>query len=897
MPPKLNTAKAPHLAAIAHGLSKSTVSSAIRHPALDAQDIMVEDAHMSELLQLLWPQIQHLANLHKLQGDGLRASHKGLTGLTKKYGFWGYSGRTHAKITWPLLFLHLSPRSEANDYLQTSLQLDLCNEFSSQQQSLMQKKIDLRVGGSNSAALNLRHAVDFLSQATDSGCPANSIVVVESTSSLTTGAIVYGKVGEQPAHSTLPNIIDSFLGKEVLSAMQNGHAKACCDDNQPTEGRWFQQRAFARGGWRGLVLLAQGPTIRVPSRMAETRKLVDDVVREVAIDNPAESNKSSPPLLWVALTRAIKAAPAVLESSPVAFIFKERRREGTNDEEVSTICRQVAMHAPPFNAWGVQFRACGSGCKDVLPSDFTYRADKGAICCYCTLCGWKSSRVKHDDVVDQVPMLSDQHALIFSYTYPPSPHLLDAFARLTQERRHVQEHAGAAMLEDSRCHGSIYADSMEAPGLEEQREGDASARGGIIRTADQFHISSNVQFITTSAASAFLRIAFRFLSSIMRHAGAELLFNNRIKTGAEPVFSRATDEKLCVPKQEAGLTKLSSDEACVWYEQDSRPCRAPRMASKKAGAQGPGAFCASGKAQNPLDDRSLWQPWVRERTAPTVGRRPTTRQIASAPNQPKGPNRRHSGQDPAVQSGNAPANECRVAWVGGVNDWFKELMDTTPGAEQGGKADLCLPGRWRNAGWGQRYHIDFERLPSWDAGEYTIYGLRLSQICTDGEWSDRKWSDRDSDGMKWPWATTFSAPLLSINELLDPLEEREGLDMEAELFEDDAEIIAEVRRREAVQNGDTIEADSDDEGGCHGAVMATSEPIALAEKLEAGYASRIGVDSSPDFLHHLRAFRAELRRDQVKNAKQTRLVTRRLKEMDWYNPSRVLNAERAPTTT
>ncbi|KAF8426455.1 hypothetical protein L210DRAFT_3652918 [Boletus edulis BED1] len=497
MPPKLNTAKAPHLAAIAHGLSKSTASSAIRHPALDAQDVMVEDVCMSESLPavaaLLIPDDQycnfcgHKSNILRTctncratvceqttkaspgcipASAGLQSAffcpHCARIKLTKKYGFWGYSGRMHAKITWPLLFLHLSPRSEANDYLQTSLQLDLCNEFSSQQQSLVSKKIDLRVGGSNSAALNLRHAVDFLSQAADSGCPANSIVVVESTSSLTTGAIVYGKVGEQPAHSTLPNIIDSFLGKEVLSAMQHGAAKACCDDNQPTEGRWFQQHAFARGGWRGLILLAQGPTIRVPNRMAETRKLVDDasdifdfvvaftgpavvpaharsflssVVREVAIDNPAESNKSSPPLLWDALTRAIKAAPVILESSPVAFIFKERKGEGTKDDGTSTICRQVAMHAPPFNAWGVQFRACGSGCKDVLPSDFTYRADKGAIRCYCTLCGWKSSRVKHDNVVDQVPVLSDQHALIFSYTYPPSPHLLDTFARLTQERR------------------------------------------------------------------------------------------------------------------------------------------------------------------------------------------------------------------------------------------------------------------------------------------------------------------------------------------------------------------------------------------------------------------------------------------------------------------------------
>ena len=106
--------------------------------------------------------------------------------------------------------------------------------------------------------------------------------------------------------------------------------------------------------------------------------------------------------------------------------------------------------------------------------------------------------------------------------------------------------------------------------------------------------------------------------------------------------------------------------------------------------------------------------------------------------------------------------------------------------------------------------------------------------------------------------------LPSVDELIDPLEERENLDTEAELFEDDAAIIAEVRRQEEVRTGDAMEVDLDDEDDCCGskvAAMATSELIALAEKLEAGYVSRVGVDSSPDFLHHLRVFRAELRRD------------------------------------
>ncbi|KAF8558115.1 hypothetical protein OG21DRAFT_1405665 [Imleria badia] len=120
----------------------------------------------------------------------------------------------------------------------------------------------------------------------------------------------------------------------------------------------------------------------------------------------------------------------------------------------------------------------------------------------------------------------------------------------------------------------------------------------------------------------------------------------------------------------------------------------------------------------------------------------------------------------------------------------------------------------------------------------------------------------------------FGTPL-SVDELLDPLEEQENPDTMAEMFEDDDAIIAEVRRREAVRNGEVIEMDSDDEDDHEEETKpaTTSELIALAEKLEAGYVSQVGADSSSDFLHHLRAFRAELRRDQMKNAKQTMLTS------------------------
>ena len=53
--------------------------------------------------------------------------------------------------------------------------------------------------------------------------------------------------------------------------------------------------------------------------------------------------------------------------------------------------------------------------------------------------------------------------------------------------------------------------------------------------------------------------------------------------------------------------------------------------------------------------------------------------------------------------------------------------------------------------------------------------------------------------------------LLTLNELLDPIEEKENFNTDASVFEDDVAIIAEVHHREALRNRDVIEVDSDDD--------------------------------------------------------------------------------------
>ena len=53
--------------------------------------------------------------------------------------------------------------------------------------------------------------------------------------------------------------------------------------------------------------------------------------------------------------------------------------------------------------------------------------------------------------------------------------------------------------------------------------------------------------------------------------------------------------------------------------------------------------------------------------------------------------------------------------------------------------------------------------------------------------------------------------LLTLYELLDPIEEKENFDMDTLVFKDDVAIIAEVHYWEALRNRDVIEVDSDDD--------------------------------------------------------------------------------------
>ena len=130
------------------------------------------------------------------------------------------------------------------------------------------------MGGSDAATSSLRPAVAFVRRATERGWPANVIALVHTESNPITGGLFYGSREQDAAYSTLPDLLDAFVGGEMKAAMADGNANAL-QAPRPAREHWFQEGAASRGGWRALILASSGASIRVPARKDEAIALVE----------------------------------------------------------------------------------------------------------------------------------------------------------------------------------------------------------------------------------------------------------------------------------------------------------------------------------------------------------------------------------------------------------------------------------------------------------------------------------------------------------------------------------------------------------------------------------------------------------------------------------------------
>jgi hypothetical protein len=115
--------------------------------------------------------------------------------------------------------------------------------------------------------------------------------------------------------------------------------------------------------------------------------------------------------------------------------------------------------------------------------------------------------------------------------------------------------------------------------------------------------------------------------------------------------------------------------------------------------------------------------------------------------------------------------------------------------------------------------------------------------------------------------------LMTADELLAAREEDEIGEQRYQFENDDSAIVAEVQHQMAVEWGDIMEVDSDDEEltQSRAAPIPCSEIIQICKKLETICISESNADTSLDLTRLLRKFRGELRQKKLANAKQMTL--------------------------
>ena len=144
------------------------------------------------------------------------------------------------------------------------------------------------------------------------------------------------------------------------------------------------------------------------------------IVEGIGIDKTAD--------IWNTILRIVSHDPNLLEVNSVVIIYRERGTEIVQ-------ARQIALHAPPYRPWGVEFQGCGKeGCNPTT-TNIRFRSQGSSIRMTCRLCGWESAWVKEKDIMTLLTRVDNTVPNVFWHNYPASPALASLFMSVTQRRQ------------------------------------------------------------------------------------------------------------------------------------------------------------------------------------------------------------------------------------------------------------------------------------------------------------------------------------------------------------------------------------------------------------------------------------------------------------------------------
>jgi hypothetical protein len=136
----------------------------------------------------------------------------------------------------------------------------------------------MRKGAHVAEAKKLTPAANFLERSVDDGMPANTFVILDTHSDELTGHLQHCGGINNPMHTTVGELLTSYLGQPLLGCMSRCSKAAKEDETVKFKlsgaKPWCEITTKSRGGRRGLFMVTCGPAIRQPFHFDEVRKLV-----------------------------------------------------------------------------------------------------------------------------------------------------------------------------------------------------------------------------------------------------------------------------------------------------------------------------------------------------------------------------------------------------------------------------------------------------------------------------------------------------------------------------------------------------------------------------------------------------------------------------------------------
>jgi hypothetical protein len=127
----------------------------------------------------------------------------------------------------------------------------------------------MRKGGENVALKLSGPHSEFIRRSTQDGRPANLVVVLDTHSDTFSGQLqTTGGLTGVSTSLTLPDLVRGYVGDSTLQEMMGASSAArsygSIHEISPGVAPWADITPRARGGWRVMVLVSCGSTVKIP---------------------------------------------------------------------------------------------------------------------------------------------------------------------------------------------------------------------------------------------------------------------------------------------------------------------------------------------------------------------------------------------------------------------------------------------------------------------------------------------------------------------------------------------------------------------------------------------------------------------------------------------------------